>query len=194
MPESKSPGATGRVTRILRRMQEGDAAAQEELLPLLYDELRSLARAHMRRERRGHTLQPTALTHEAYLRIVGSPAAGWNDRTHFLAAASRVMRRILVEHARARLRKKRGGGRARVALEHAPGVAPPPVVDYIALEEALQRLEAVDARKVRVVELLYFGGLTAEEASTLLGVSSRTAERDWAYARLWLLRAMTGKR
>jgi RNA polymerase sigma factor (TIGR02999 family) len=149
----------------------------------------------MRAEGPGHTLQPTALTHEAYLRIARQPGGQWLDRAHFLASAAVAMRRILVEHARARHRIKRGGGWERVPLSRIPdlpGAGGEDPVDALALEKALQALAETDERKARVVELLYFGGITAEEAGAVLGISGRTVERDWQYARLWLLRAITG--
>jgi RNA polymerase sigma factor (TIGR02999 family) len=182
----------GQVTRILTRLSGGDRQAVDELLPLVYAEMRRIAGGYMRRERKGHTLQPTALTHEAYLRLVGSAPIEWRDRAHFLGVAAQAMRRILVEHARARGRRKRGGDAQRVSLVDVAAVPGVPTIDLLALDAALTNLAAADPRKGRVVELLYFGGLTADEAGELLGVTGRTVERDWRYARLWLLRELSG--
>jgi RNA polymerase sigma factor (TIGR02999 family) len=180
----------GHVTRILSRLSGGDRQAVDELLPLVYAELRSIAGGYMRHERRGHTLQPTALTHEAYLRLVGSDSVEWRDRAHFLGVAAQAMRRILVEHARARGRMKRGGEYRRVSLVEIAGPSGVSPIDLLALDAALTKLATADPRKARVVELLYFGGLTADEAGELLDVTGRTVERDWRYARLWLLREL----
>ena len=177
------------VTQILARVREGDPDALDELLPLVYAELRRLAAGYMRSERAEHTLQPTALVHEAYLRLLGD-RADWADRRHFLATAARAMRRILVEHARARGRKKRGGGFERTPLEDELIGQAPPGTNLLALDAALDQLAVQDPRKAQVVELLSFGGLTAEEAGNVLGVASRTVERDWKFARAWLLRAL----
>lgn len=192
----RTNGDAGEVSRLVQRVRDGDAGAADALFPLLYAELRGLARMRMRAEGAGHTLQPTALTHEAYLRLARDPDGAWADRAHFLASAAVAMRRILIEHARARRRVKRGGGRAPVAFSAIPEIADvrggADPVDVLALDRALQSLAIADDRKARVVELLYFGGLSAEEAAVVLGLSARTVERDWQYARLWLLRAMTG--
>lgn len=182
---------------ILSRLRRGDRAAYDELFPRVYEELRSLARHHLRRERAGHTLQPTALVHEAYVRLFEGQRLDWKDRVHFVAVAARAMRWILVEHARARNRRKRGGPRKevqRLSVGELPGPDRTPEIDVIALDLALDRLAAVDARKARVVELLYFAGLTAEEAGRALGTTGRTVERDWAYARAWLLRELSAER
>lgn len=189
------PDSPGAVTVVLGRLRAGEREAFDQLFPLVYGELRDLARLFLRREREGHTLQPTALTHEAYLRLLGDQSLAWQDRSHFLAVAARAMRRVLVEHARARRRRKRGGPAEPVPLDTAilrsvAGPAGDDPVDLIALDRALSRLEKADARKVRVVEFLYFGGLTAQEAAEVLGVTGRTVERDWRFARLWLLREL----
>lgn len=183
----------GNVTEILNRWGRGEREALDELLPLVYGELRSLADNYMRRERTGHTLQPTALAHEAYLRLVGAEPLQLHGRAHFLAIAATAMRRILVEHARARGRKKRGGDYERVSLGWVRAASGISRIDLIALDQALERLSVDDPRKARVVELLYFGGLTSAEAAEVLEVTSRTVERDWQYARLWLLRELSGK-
>jgi RNA polymerase sigma-70 factor, ECF subfamily len=182
----------GQVTRILSRLSGGDRKAVDELLPLVYAEMRAIAAGYMRRERRGHTLQPTALTHEAYLRLVGADPIEWRDRVHFLGVAAQAMRRILVDHARARGRRKRGGDREQVSLFDVAAASGVPPLDLLALDSAVTKLTATDARKGKVVELLYFGGMTADEAGELLGVTGRTVERDWRYARLWLLRELSG--
>jgi RNA polymerase sigma factor (TIGR02999 family) len=177
----------GRVTEVLRELDGGSAEAREELFRLVYAELRRIASAHMRREPQGHTLQPTALVHEAYLKLVGEEGA-WGDRAHFLVAASRAMREILVDHARGRAALRRGGGRRRVTLDEGIDAGRSPTDELLAVHEALARLEAIDAEWSRVVELRYFGGLTFEEAAAVMGVSLRTAKRLWERARAWLLR------
>jgi RNA polymerase sigma factor (TIGR02999 family) len=186
---------TGQETiALLSRLRRGDRAAYDELFPRVYEQLRSLARGHLRRERAGHTLQPTALVHEAYVRLFEGQPLDWKDRVHFVAVAARAMRWILVEHARARNRQKRGGQRRerqRLSVGELPAPERTPEVDVIALDLALDRLAAHDPRKARAVELLYFAGLTAEETARALGTTSRTVERDWAYARAWLLRELS---
>jgi len=183
----------GEVTRLLSRLGAGDRGAMEDLLPIVYEELRRIARAHLRRERKGHSLQTTALTHEAYLRLAARESMRWSDRVHFLSVAAQAMRRVLVEHARARGRKKRGGGYRRVTLDDQVAAPAGSLIDLVALDAALEKLAAVDPRKARVVELLYFGGLSAAEAAECTGTTSRTVERDWRYARLWLLRELAGQ-
>ena len=175
------------VTQILGRIEAGDAHAADRLLPLVYDELRSLAAQRMAQESPDHTLQPTALVHEAYLRLVDvNEAQQWNSRGHFFAAAAEAMRRILVEDARAKRRLKRGGDRQRVALTEDLAVSKGTDVDLIALDEALSRLAADSPEQAELVKLRYFGGLTIPEAAHVLGVSEATAERYWTYARVWL--------
>jgi RNA polymerase sigma factor (TIGR02999 family) len=179
------------VTRLLDAAAAGDRAAAAELLPLVYDELRKLAAARMAAERPDHTLQPTALVHEAYLRLVG-PAGGrkWGGRGHFFAAAAEAMRRILVEAARHRGRARHGGGRRRVDLDDVPAAVPDD--DLLALDDALTRLAARDPVRAGVVNLRYFGGLTVPEAAAALGISVATAERYWAVARAWLYAELNG--
>ncbi|MBX3406585.1 MAG: sigma-70 family RNA polymerase sigma factor [Phycisphaeraceae bacterium] len=182
------------VTLILQEIAAGDSAAAAHLLPIVYEELRSLARAHLASERAGHTLQPTALVHEAYLRLVGpapDDARSFNGRQHFFATAATAMRRILVDHARERNALKRGGGR-RVELTDNDAVAVGDDLDLIGLDDALRKLESIDERRARVVTLRYFGGLTVEQTSAALGVSPATVKNDWAFARAWLLREMAG--
>ncbi len=177
---------TGELSRMLRSVGPGGDHRAEELLPLVYDELRSLARAKMARERPGQTLQATSLVHEAYLRVVGGDDPGWNGRGHFFGAAARAMRRILVEGARRRAQLKRGGDLERVELEEGELSVEPPGEDVLAVDEALQRLEKADERKGRIVELRYFGGLTNEEAARVLDLSVGTIEREWRFIRAWL--------
>jgi RNA polymerase sigma factor (TIGR02999 family) len=178
---------TGEVTELLRSWHDGDKAAGERLMRIMYDELHRIADARMRSEGPGHTLQSTALIHEAYLRLVGG-GVSWSGRTHFFAVAARTMRRVLTDHARARLREKRGGGRDRVTLA---GVANPDTggedpVDVLALDEAIEELSAVDPRKASAVELHYYGGLTYDEVAEALDVSPATVDRDLRMARAWL--------
>jgi len=180
------------VTRILSAIQAGDRRASAELLPLVYDELRKLAAARLAGEKAGHTLPPTALVHEAYLRLVGAEQPqGWNGRGHFFGAAAEAMRRILVESARRKGRDKHGGGRRRVELDDAASVAADPADDVLDLDDALTRLEAADPTAAAVVKLRYFAGLTMPEAAAALGLPLRTAERNWTYARTWLHRELS---
>jgi RNA polymerase sigma factor (TIGR02999 family) len=174
-------------TQLLDRIESGDSGAAEQLLPLVYEELRRAAAAKLASEKPGQTLQTTALVHEAYLRLVGGGGEQhWNSRGHFFAAAAEAMRRILVEQARRRRRLKHGGQRQRVALNSACRVADAESLDLVALDEALTRLAAEHPRKAELVKLRYFAGLTAAEAAAALGVSLATAERDWSFARGWL--------
>lgn len=176
------------VTRILAAIEQGDQRASAELLPLVYDELRRLAAVELRGEASGNTLQPTALVHEAYLRLVDQDSEPhWNHRGHFYAAAAEAMRRILVESARRKQTLKRGGERERVSLDAVDPAAPQRHPDLLELDEALARLEESRPQVARLVSLRYFGGLTMEQAAQALRVPLRTAERDWAYARAWLL-------
>jgi RNA polymerase sigma factor (TIGR02999 family) len=175
------------VTRILSAIEAGDPTAAAELLPLVYDELRKLAAARMAAEATDHTLQPTALVHEAYLRLVGgSPSDGWDGRGHFFAAAAEAMRRILIDHARHKGSRKAGGGRQRLDLADVEPAGPEPDLDLLALDEALGRLERLDPRKAQVVKLRFFAGLTTDQAARALGIATSTADADWAFARCWL--------
>jgi RNA polymerase sigma factor (TIGR02999 family) len=181
------------VSRLLRASQDGDPQAASQLLPLVYDQLRSLAAHKLAHENPGQTLQPTALVHEAYLRLVGTDnQPEWQGRGHFFAAAAEAMRRILVENARRKHRQKRGGGRTPQALEPDQVTAPEVSEDLLALDEALTSLAHLNPRAARVVQLRYFGGLTTKQAAEVLDISSRTADADWAYARAWLLAAIRG--
>ena len=188
------PRPTHAVTALLQAWRDGDEAAQDELFPLVYGELKRLARRHMAAERPWHTLQATALVNEAYLRLVDIQRMRWNDRAHFFAVAARVMRRILVDEARARRSMKRGDGAPLVPLDDALGVPAPPGADVVDLHDALTALSAVDPRKARVVELRFFGGLTAEESAAVLDVSAETVQRDWRLAKSWLLRELRSDR
>jgi RNA polymerase sigma factor (TIGR02999 family) len=173
------------VTQLLHQWKAGDADALNALMPMVYEELRRLARHYLSSERREHTLQHTALVHEAYLSLI-KMEVGWNDRAHFFAIAARAMRHILVDHARTRNRDKRGGEFVRVDLDEASRVAAPVVLDLVDLDEALQRLTALDARKGEMIEMRYFGGLTQQELSDVLGVSLATVNRDLTWAKAWL--------
>jgi RNA polymerase sigma factor (TIGR02999 family) len=187
-----APGS-GEVTDLLGAWAAGDATALERLVPLIYDELRRLASRRLRGRRQGNTLQPTALVHEAFLRLVDY-RTHWQNRDHFFAVAARTMRSVAVDHARRRLAKRRGGGsplQLDLATVAEPGVDPASV-DLLALDEALSRLQVMDAQQARVVELRYFAGLTLEETATALGISAATAWRDWRAARLWLFREIAG--
>jgi RNA polymerase sigma factor (TIGR02999 family) len=179
------------ITEILHSWSSGDRAAADELFPLVYDELRRLAHSYLRQERAGHTLQPTALVNEAYLRLVDQTRVNWQNRSHFYGIAAQMMRRILVDHARARATDKRGGAAARLSLEAANISVEQDATDLIALDEALTSLAKFDERKSRVVELLYFGGLENKEAAEVLGISEKTVQRDWKMAKLWLYRELS---
>ena len=178
-------------TELLTELSGGDRRAADELLPLVYEELRSLAGNYLRRERSDHTLQPTALVHEAYLRLVNQDRVGWQGKTHFRAVAARAMCRVLVDHARARKREKRGGGWRRVSLYDAFLLAGPRELDAVALHDALERMRELDERQASVVELRLLGGLSSEEAARLLNVSERTVDRDWKMAQAWLRRELS---
>jgi RNA polymerase sigma factor (TIGR02999 family) len=179
------------VTALLLEWSRGNENALQELLPLVYDELRRMAARHLRGERGNHTLQPTALVHEVYLRLVDQRQANWRDRAHFLGAAARIMRRILVDHARRHGARKRGDGAQRVSIEDAADLAAPATeIPVVALDHALDRLELVDAGLAKIVELRAFGGLTIDEAALVLNVSPSTAKREWRTARAWLSREL----
>jgi RNA polymerase sigma factor (TIGR02999 family) len=179
------------VTHILSAIEQGDARAAEQMLPLVYDELRKLAADKLAREKPGHTLDATALVHEAYLRLVGSgEPRSYKDRGHFLAAAATAMRRILIDNARRKQAQKHGGGRHRQSLDAV--AAPEPDEELLALDAALHKLAARDPQKAKLVELRYFAGLTGEQAAEVLGISPTTADRHWAYARAWLQAEVRG--
>jgi len=182
------------VTTLLRAWSDGDETALERLLPLVEAELRRLARRRMAGERRGHTLQPTALVNEAFLRLVDARSVPWQDRAHFFGISARLMRRVLVDHARSRGYQKRGGGIQRVTLTDGLALAAERTLDLVALDRALEELATIDARKARVIELRFFGGLSVEETAEALHVSTDTIKRDWRLAKLWLLRQLEGER
>ena len=179
------------VTALLQAWGDGDLAARDRLFPLVYGELRRRAAHYMRRERPGHTLQPTALVHEVYLRLAGPKRMAWTSRAQFLAVASQAMRRVLVDHARSKRAGKRWGHRVRVTLEEGAATSQPREVDLLLLDEALDELASLSPGQARLVELRYFGGLTTEEAADVLGVSHDTVQRRWNLARTWLFRRVT---
>lgn len=180
-------GQPGDITELLLSWSSGDPRALENLTPLVYEELRRLARSHMRRERVGHTLQTTGLVHEAFLRLVDQRRASWRDRLHFFGAAASAMRRVLVDSARARQSSKRGGEAIQLPLDDAMGVSDRHA-DVLEIHECLGRLSALDARQGRIIELRFFGGLSIEETAELEGISPMTVKREWAVARAWLFR------
>jgi len=173
---------------LLAELRAGNRSAESRLLPLVYAELRRRARRYMRGERPDHTLQPTALVHEAYLRLAGQREVDWQSRAHFFAVAAQLMRRILVDHARARKAEKRGGGEPRVALNESLAMTEEKSAELMALDEALTHLAERDPRQARAVELRFFGGLSEEEAAEVMGISLRTLKRDWSVARAWLFK------
>ncbi len=187
------PASSERVSKLLLNWGQGDQGAREALIPLVYDELRRLARRYLRRERRDHTLQSAALVNEAYLRLIRQEHPQWQNRAHFFGVAAQLMRHILVDHARNRAAAKRGAGAPRLTLD--PDVALPQErdVDLIALDDALNQLAALDPQQSRLVELRFFGGLSIEETSVVLGISPATVKREWATARAWLQREMRNK-
>jgi RNA polymerase sigma factor (TIGR02999 family) len=186
------PGGSHQITRLLVDWRNGNEAALEQLIPLVHDELRRLARRHMAHERVGHTLQATALVNEAYMRLIDVKQMKWQDRAHFFAMSSRLMRRILVDFARAKGYQKRGGGAHKVSLDEALVVSQEPGHDLVALDDALTALGAFDARKALVVEMRFFGGLSVQETAEALQVSVDTVMRDWKLAKAWLLRELSG--
>jgi len=180
------------ITRLLKEWSDGDRRALDRLTPLVYEELRHQAARYLRRERPGHTLQTTALINEAYLRLIDAKDVHWQSRAHFFAIAANLMRRILVDHARRRDADKRGGSQVRVQFDEALAVADETDVDLLAIDEALDRLAAIDPQQARVVELRFFSGLSVEETAAALGVSAKTVKRDWSVARAWLRREIGG--
>ena len=182
------PDPARQVTQLLADWSKGDLQAREALLPLVYDELRQLAAAYLRRERSDHTLQPTALVHEAYLRLVDARSVDWHSRSHFFSVSAKLMRRILVDHARGHLAEKRGSGLPKVPLTEAIAMSQDRPSDLVALDEALTRLTERDPQQSRVVELRIFAGLTVEATAKALDISPATVKRDWAVAKAWLSR------
>ncbi|HLJ28931.1 MAG TPA: sigma-70 family RNA polymerase sigma factor [Candidatus Angelobacter sp.] len=182
---------TGEITRLLTELTSGDSRAVDQLMPLVYSEMRKMARRYLRQERYDHTLQPTALVHEAYLKLVDQSGHGWQNRAHFFAIAAQIMRRILIDHARTHRAEKRGGAAAKLSLDVVDVIAKEQYPQLIVLDEVLSRLQDCDPRQGRIVELRFFGGLTEEEISEVIGISVRTVKRDWKVARAWLYREMT---
>ena len=193
MQRAGQPGdpAEGDISTLLRAWSDGEQSALERLTPIVYDELHRLARRYMKRERAGHSLQTTALVNEAYLHLVDLKRMQWQNRAHFFAVSARLMRRILVEHAR-RHNQKRGGGLPHVSLEEAAVVGGGRAADLVALDDAMNALERLDPRKVQVVEMRFFGGLSVEETAEVLKVSPVTVMRDWSTAKAWLCRELSG--
>jgi RNA polymerase sigma-70 factor (ECF subfamily) len=185
---SSPPSST--ISQLLESVRKGDADAAFTLMPLLYNELHRLAMHYMRSERPGHTLQATALVNEAYLKLIDQREANWESRSHFIAVAAQVMRNVLIDHARGRQRVKRGGLQQKVPLEDVVLISEEQTDDLIAIDTAMKRLEGIDARQSRIVELRYFGGLTVEQTAEVLGISPKTVKRDWAVARAWLHREL----
>ena len=186
-----STAESGAVSGLLRAWCQGDLQARDKLLPLVYAELRHRAAAYLRRERTDHTLQPTALVHEAYLRLIGQERVVWQNRAHFYSVAAQMMRRILVDHARGHRRGKRFGAAVRVTLDERVGMATPPDCELLLLDQALNELAAIDPQQAQIVELRYFGGLTEGEVASVLSVSRSTVTRDWTIAKGWLYRRIT---
>jgi RNA polymerase sigma-70 factor (ECF subfamily) len=176
------------VTTLLKQLSSGNKTAIEELIPLLYDELRRMASRYLQRERPDHTLQATALVHEAYLRLVDQKDVEWQNRSHFFGVAAQQMRRILVDHARAHHAAKRGGPLPKISLDEAQAISEERTGDLLELDEALTRLASIDAQQVRIIELRFFAGLTVEETADLLNVSTATVKREWTTAKAWLAR------
>src|SRR5262245_20859636 len=182
------------VTQLLIDWGKGDQAALDKLLPLVEEELRRLAGRNMRRESPGHTLQTSALVNEAYLRLIDQKNVQWQNRAHFFAIAAQLMRRILIDHARRRQYAKRGGGALKVSLDEAAAVTEARAAELLAVDEALQKVTAMDARKGRIVELRFFGGLTEEETAEVMGISTPTVQREWRAAKAWLRRMLTDEK
>jgi RNA polymerase sigma-70 factor (ECF subfamily) len=192
LPRGRDGSAqTGAVTGLLRAWGRGDLQARDTLMPLVYKELRRQATAYLRRERVDHTLQPTALVHEAYLRLVGQERVVWQNRAHFFGVAAQMMRRVLVDHARGHRRGKRFGAAVKVTLDDRLGAAGPPDCDLLLLDQALDDLTAIDPRQGQIVELRYFGGLSEREVAEVLALSRATVTREWQIARGWLYRRVT---
>lgn len=197
MPGTKQPTtdpvpSPGEVTNLLLAWRGGDRDALARLIPLVYGDLRKRAQEYLRRERAGHTLQPTALVNEAYLKLVDQTRVKWQSRAHFLAVASRAMREVLVDYARRHRAARRGSGETRVALQEGSAATPPRSLDLLALDVALDRLAALDERQSKLVELRIFAGLTIDETAEALGISPATVSREWKHAEAWLHREMTG--
>ncbi len=189
---NQSPRAQTEVTRMLANWREGDREAPAHLVELVYEELRAIAGQYLQRERAGHTLQATALVHEAYVRLVDQTTATWQNRAHFMGVAAQVMRRVLVDHARKHRAEKRGGTQETLVLDETADIAPQQSVDLLALDDALGDLAALDSRQSQIVELRFFGGLTNDEIAEVLDLSTRTIKREWRLAKAWLRREIFG--
>jgi RNA polymerase sigma factor (TIGR02999 family) len=187
------PQTPQNVTQLLVGWSKGDKEALDKLVPLVYDELRRQAARYLRHERPGHTLQTTALIHEAYLRLIDQRNVHWQNRAHFFGIAAQMMRRILVDHARTKKRAKRGGSDVRISFSEAVLKTPGQDLDFVALDEALDRLAAIDEQQSRIVELRFFSGLTVEETAEVLSISTATVKRDWSMAKAWLHREICGE-
>ena len=183
--------ASEKVTQLLAELSGGNRSAVDELMPLVYQELKRIEGGQLRNERPGHTLQPTALVNEAYVKLVGQRAASWQNRAHFFGVAAQLMRRILMDYAKARHREKRGGGFRPVTLDEGLMVSQDRASDLVVIDEALARLEQLDARQGKVVELRFFGGLSVEETAEAMGISTPTVKREWAMAKAWLYRELS---
>jgi RNA polymerase sigma factor (TIGR02999 family) len=192
-PMDEAKADIGAATQLLRALTDGDRNALDDMVPLVYAELHRLAAHYNDGERPGHTLQPTALVHEAYLRLINQRQVEWRNRAQFMGVAASIMRRILINHARDRAAHKRGGKAVQVSLSLVEAAAAGPSVELIDLEQALEQLNALDPRKARVVELKFFGGLTMDEIAEVLDISRATAEREWSFARAWLFDALEGE-
>lgn len=192
--ERQSDAESHEVTQLLVSWSDGDKHAFEQLLPLIYKSLQKIAHHHLNRERGSHTLQTTALVHEAYLKLIDQNSVHWQNRSHFFAIASQAMRRILIDHARKQVADKRGGEGQKISLEDIDVASINPDKNLIALDEALTELEKFDSQQSRIVEMRYFGGLTVEETAAVLEISPRTVHREWAMARAWLYRNLTGEK
>lgn len=184
---------SAKFTTCLEELTAGQTAKADDLMPLVYDQLRALAGSMLKGERADNTLQPTALVNEAYLKLVDQSRVDWKGKSHFFAIGATIMRRILVDHARSAARLKRGGDRQRIVLEHEPAISVQSDVDVLGVDEALQRLEAIDKVQARIIELRFFGGLTVAEVAEVLGISKRKVEYEWAMSRAWLRRELTGE-
>lgn len=191
---SESPAPQQNVTLLLRKWSAGDRAALDQLMPIVYDELRRLANNYLRRQSAGQTLQPTALVHEAYVRLAGQEHTHWENRAQFFGMAAKLMRNILVDQARSRLAAKRGGDRLRVSFNEADRLGSEPALEILALDDVLNEFAAVHPQPARIVELRFFGGLTIEEAAAVMGTSHATVERQWSFARAWLRRELSNPR
>jgi RNA polymerase sigma factor (TIGR02999 family) len=181
----------GEVTQLLRQLKQGNKDAEAKLIPLVYAELRRIAAAHLRRESSANSLQPTVLVHEAYLRLTGITDIDWQDRAHFFAVSATIMRRVLVDHARAAKTRKRGGGWDEVSINESILPSPERAAEVIALDEALIRLARLDQRQSKIVELRFFAGMSEEQAGIALGISARTVKRDWRVAKAWLYKELS---